>query len=76
MNDTRIRANRRMLEMLADLWDEYPDMRFGQIVMNLSRENGTGRFADTWEWKHGDWRERIERAWIEWKGMRKEAAPQ
>jgi hypothetical protein len=34
-----------------------PEERFGQFVMNLSREDGG--FADTWEWKHGAWSERI-----------------
>lgn len=62
--ENRIQANRRLLETLADLWDAYPDMRFGQLVMNLSRE--PGGFADTWEWGHATWRERIEKSWAEW----------
>lgn len=60
-----IPANRRLLETLADLWDEFPDQRFGQLVMNLSRTDGG--FADTWEWNHTDWRERIDRAWTAWR---------
>ncbi len=62
--DGRIRANHQMLEGLGALWDQVPDQRFGQLVMNLSSE--PGGFTDTWEWKHGDWRERIEEAYRTW----------
>jgi len=55
--ERRIRANHHLLAALAALWDQYPDQRFGQLVMNLARE--PGGFADTWEWKHGEWSERI-----------------
>jgi hypothetical protein len=46
------------------LWDVVPDWRFGQLVMNLSRT--PEGFADTWEWQHGDWRERIEKEYLAW----------
>lgn len=53
--ENRRRANRRLLDALATLWDEVPDQRFGQLVMNLSRtEDG---FADTWNWSHQKWHE-------------------
>jgi len=47
------------------LWDAYPDQRFGQLVMNLSRTEGG--FADTWEWKHGEWHERIGETAEKWR---------
>jgi hypothetical protein len=56
--EARKAANRRLLDGLAALWDTVPDQRFGQLVMNLSRTEGG--FADTWEWKHGEWLERIQ----------------
>lgn len=55
--DSRIRANHALIDALRGLWDMVPDWRFGQLVMNLSRE--PGGFADTWEWKHGRWYEEI-----------------
>ena len=51
--DDRRRANRALLDALEAVWSLCPDQRFGQLVMNLSRE--PGGFADTWEWKHGAW---------------------
>lgn len=59
--ESRRRANRRLLDNLAALWDEVPDQRLGQLVMNLSREprGSESGFADTWEWKHGTWLARI-----------------
>ena len=63
--ENRIRANQRLLETLAALWDAHPYMRFGQLVMNLSRTEGG--FADTWEWLHGEWRSKIEQAHLEWE---------
>lgn len=29
-----------MLAMLAEVWRDYPDQRLGQLVMNLSGEDG------------------------------------
>jgi hypothetical protein len=48
---SRQRANRDLLTTLLVVWDQVPEQRFGQLVMNLSRERDG--FADTWEWKHG-----------------------
>ncbi len=62
----RVNANRSLLDAIEALWERCPDMRFGQLVMNLSREPGPGRFADTWEWKHGAWYERIQEASETW----------
>ena len=55
--EERIRANHRLLDCFVALWDSVPDQRFGQLVKNLSRE--PGGFADTWEWKHGEWFDRM-----------------
>lgn len=55
--ENRIRSNHRLLDAIRALWDEVPDERFGQLVMNLSRVDGG--FADTWEWGHGEWLSRI-----------------
>jgi hypothetical protein len=60
----RRHANANLLEALSALWDAVPYQRFGQLVMNLSRE--PGGFSDTWEWSHTDWRERTEKAYKEW----------
>ena len=62
--EQRQRANRLLLDHLLTLWDAVPDWRFGQLVMNLSRE--PGGFADTWEWSHSQWRERIEKEYAAW----------
>ena len=62
--DSRRRANRHLIEKLIALWDIVPEQRFGQLVMNLSRE--PGGLADTWEWGHADWRLRMDEAWKEW----------
>lgn len=37
---------------------ENPDMRFGQLVMNLSRT--PGGFADTWNWEDSAWHVRFQ----------------
>lgn len=55
--ESRKRANKSLVEAFLQLWDTDQDQRFGQLVMNLSRE--PGGFADTWEWNHGQWLERI-----------------
>ncbi len=62
--DAQRRANRRLLDVLAAVWDEVPEQRFGQFVMNVSRD--PDGFADTWEWKHGEWHARLVRAYREW----------
>ncbi len=63
--ENRRRANKHVLDALLALWDEYPDQRFGQLVMNVSRE--PGGFADTWNWSNGDWLRRIQQTYEEWK---------
>lgn len=39
------------LRELEAFWRARPDWRFGQLIMNLSRD-GQGGFLDIWEW---DW---------------------
>lgn len=46
------------LEALGTLWKKFPDWRFGQLVMNLSRDENN-EFPDTWEWEEDAWLERI-----------------
>lgn len=60
----RQRVNRALLDALLAVWDQVPDQRFGQFVMNLSRTEGG--FADTWEWQHGDWHRRLDEAYRTW----------
>lgn len=43
----------QFMRMFEALWKQYPDMRFGQLFMDLSRE--PGGFADTWNWEEDDW---------------------
>lgn len=50
--------NERVIRALLALWTGVPYMRFGQLVMNLSRIEGG--FADTWEWSNATWVQRIE----------------
>jgi hypothetical protein len=43
------------MERLTELWEEFPDQRFGQLLMNLSRYpegavTPDGMFQDVWEW--------------------------
>lgn len=59
-----MRANRHLLDTLLAVWDQVPDQRFGQFVMNLAREDGG--FADTWEWKHGVWLTKLDEAFRTW----------
>lgn len=47
------------LAALGDVWKDHPDMRFGQLVMNLSREEDN-TFPDTWEWEDDEWVTRME----------------
>ena len=49
---------RPFLAALGEVWERNPDQRFGQLVMNLSRE--PGGFADTWEWENDEWFQRME----------------
>jgi hypothetical protein len=63
--ENRRRANHNVLVALEALWDQYPDQRFGQLVMNLSRDPGGG-FHDTWEWHHQRWFDAIGDAHMEW----------
>jgi hypothetical protein len=52
------------MRALQELWLAHPDMRFGQLVKNLEREDGG--FADSWEWENSEWMRRIENAWRTW----------
>lgn len=61
----RQRANRAVLEGLAALWDAHPDWRFGQLVMNLSRDRD-GAFQDTWEWSNAYWNRKVEAEFKRW----------
>jgi hypothetical protein len=58
------RRIRKFLYKLGDFWEEYPDLRFGQLVMNLSRENEG--FADIWEWDVETFNKRINKLRREW----------
>ena len=50
---------RPFLDLVAAVWEQHPDQRFGQLMMNVARcEDGT--FADPWEWENSEWRERLE----------------
>jgi antibiotic biosynthesis monooxygenase len=50
----------RFLGALRALWLEFPDYRFGQLVMNLSRPaDGGPDFLDPWNWDDGEWLARI-----------------
>ena len=61
---SRRRANHSLLDAIQAIWDEVPEQRFGQLIMNLSRE--PGGFADTWEWRHGEWYGRCDQAYKTW----------
>lgn len=47
-----------VLDALRALWLEFPDYRFGQLVMNLSR-NEAGIIQDPWEWEEETWLRKI-----------------
>lgn len=51
------------LEKLAQLWKRHPDQRFGQLVMNLTRDK-KGNFMDPWEWEEDVWEMKI-KSWEE-----------
>lgn len=53
---------RPFLNALEDLWTANPDLRFGQLVMNLTRDD-TGAFTDAWGWENSQWLRRVEREW-------------
>lgn len=55
---SRAWANRNLIAAVQAVWEMHPDWRFGQLVMNLSRE--PGGFADTWEWSNAQWLDRIQ----------------
>lgn len=64
------RDAKRIYPFISELmvfWLEHPEWRFGQLVMNLSREKDG--FADIWEWDIEQFKERIsnygERMWHE-----------
>lgn len=46
------------LRALESVWKQHPDQRFGQLIMNLSRDQDG--FADTWEWEEDDWLARMQ----------------
>lgn len=46
-------VSQRVIDALLALWTRFPTMRFGQLVMNVSRV--PGGFADTWEWSNEKW---------------------
>lgn len=45
------------LRAFGRVWKRNPDMRFGQLFMNLSREEDG--FADTWKWEDDIWLDRM-----------------
>lgn len=49
------------LRTLGEVWKQHPDQRFGQLVMNLAREDGG--FPDTWHWEDGEWLRRMDAAY-------------
>lgn len=47
------------LAELGHVWKKYPDLRFGQLVMNLTR-NRQGNFQDPFYWEEDEWLHRLE----------------
>ena len=47
----------RFLQELELFWSQYPDQRFGQLIMNISRVDGG--FEDIWEWDVDEFRRRM-----------------
>jgi uncharacterized protein YihD (DUF1040 family) len=43
----------RVIELLREVWERYPDQRFGQLISNLLRESGSDALwiteDDEWE---------------------------
>ena len=62
--ESRRLANKNLLTAFLAVWDQCPDHRFGQFVMNLSRTDEG--FADTWNWSHAEWHRRLEEAARTW----------
>lgn len=47
------------LAAFGELWKRHPDMRFGQLFMNLIRDE-LGGFPDPWGWEESQFLSRIE----------------
>jgi hypothetical protein len=47
------------LRQIEAVWEREPDQRFGQLVMNITREPD-GSFADPWNWENSEWSRRID----------------
>lgn len=44
------------LDKLQELWQRYPDYRFGQLIMNLVRDPQNPLvFQDPWSWEEEEW---------------------
>lgn len=48
---------RPFLEKLGDKWEEYPDLRFGQLVTSIV---SVSRQDDGWDYEDNWWEEAIE----------------
>jgi hypothetical protein len=49
---------RPFLATVEAVWLRHPDMRFGQLLMNVAR-NEDGTFPDTWNWENSEWIARL-----------------
>lgn len=49
-----------LLILLGAVWHQRPDERFGQFLMNLSRDEN-GDFQDVWEWDIVEFTEALRR---------------
>ena len=58
-----------MLSSLERLWREYPDLRLGQLMMNLAH---TGPSVDLFNIEDEDLATRIEEAREEWRFMKED----
>ena len=47
------------LTTLGAFWHLHPDYRFGQLIMNLTRD-AKGGFEDPWHWEEDEWLYRIQ----------------
>lgn len=50
---------RWFLDKLGDVWEQHSDERFGQFVMNLTRDR-SGSFQDPWNWEEDEWLRALE----------------
>lgn len=50
---------RPFIRALSALWLLVPDQRFGQLVMNLTRDEN-GRFEEPFNWEESEWLRRID----------------